>query len=381
MKCELCDSSRQDEIQFGSFLIRYDKAAHLNCLILSYGLKQRGSDNVDFNGYLFSDVSSRRRYFYKQSCCYCNERYANLKCANKHCQRLFHFICGIENRARNQYVKPYFSYCNQHVTKPKYRPKSTEFCCICYDNLFDESKRFCPVTMLRSPCCRDNWFHKLCIQRYALEGGRSFRCPICNNTEKFRKSMLLWGVFTHDNPTEEEIFQEHMDHLIVMRRELFEPQDEDEPLVAPLQIDPPLEINFNHDYHDDYDSDDYDYDYYDYYHHNRFNNYHYFQTPDEKSKGFCIGLKRFCCVINNVLCHPFVVLQQQSQINVVSKSYHILPFSLVPIITKLYRQQGWLVFWKGFFESLCLKGVSLLFRNLHFFDEMPFIYVGFKGYV
>lgn len=133
-----------------------------------------------------------------QTCCYCKKSIANISCNRRKCQRTFHFNCGVQNGARNQFVPPFRSYCHRHVKLPKCRPSENERCCICYEDIFEESTGFLPGSMLHSPCCRNYWFHKLCLQKYAYIAGNLFKCPICKNSNEFLPAMRYWGVCVED---------------------------------------------------------------------------------------------------------------------------------------------------------------------------------------
>ncbi|XP_047139508.1 mitochondrial outer membrane protein SLC25A46 isoform X1 [Hydra vulgaris] len=90
-------------------------------------------------------------------------------------------------------------------------------------------------------------------------------------------------------------------------------------------------------------------------------------NPKEKSdnlariSGFALGVGSL--YIQETLGYPFIVLRRQCQLNNRSIRYHILPFSLFPVLTKIHQKQGFGVFWKGWGSSCLLNG-SIIFIEM-----------------
>lgn len=361
MRCQLCGSNKQDVIQYGPFIRKQNIAVHKNCLFFSSGLHEFQVDHYGFYEFFLDEISNQRRLFNTRNCCYCKKKTANISCSQRDCQSTFHYICGLQNGARNQFVAPFRSYCHRHVKSPKSRPNANEICCICRDKIFIGTTNFNPAQMLRSPCCRSNWFHKLCLQTYAHSAGDLFRCPVCNNKDNFLISMRYWGVcgpkvigrvelLTNANDDEEEEYEDSANLL--------------EPLRRNQEI---LFLNEN-SMRQRYEEEIFSAYYYEYaqfpwclWNNEHGNSY----VPQNKSK----GLTRFSLFVDNVLSHPFIVLRQQCQVNNVARRYHLLPFSLVPIIIQLYYRQGPKTFWKGLGCSLILRGISWLIGTDTFTGE------------
>ncbi|XP_053951282.1 uncharacterized protein LOC128858803 [Anastrepha ludens] len=205
MKCELCDSERCNTIEYGEFLTKNGKGVHTNCLYLSSGLRQAGRESEGFLGFLLKDIAAERARVSKIQCYYCGKMRANIGCCESRCHRSFHMICGIECGAMNQFLHTFRSFCNRHVRKVQARPKPDDKCCICYENIFNENERFRAVKMIRAPCCRNGWFHKICLQKFAKSAGYFFKCPLCNDLQKFRERMSSWGIFVQDKDAEWEM--------------------------------------------------------------------------------------------------------------------------------------------------------------------------------
>ncbi|XP_004524912.1 uncharacterized protein LOC101456268 [Ceratitis capitata] len=205
MKCELCGSDKLDSIRYGEFLTKNGKGVHTNCLYLSSGMNQNGKDDEGILGFLIKDIAVERKRVSTIQCYYCGEMSANIGCCEKRCYRNFHMICGMENGAMNQYLDTYRSFCHKHVRKTQSRPKRNDDCGICYENIFNGSTRFSSVNMLRATCCRNGWFHKYCLQKFAKMAGYFFKCPLCNDCQKFKKDMSFWGIFIHDKDADWEL--------------------------------------------------------------------------------------------------------------------------------------------------------------------------------
>lgn len=89
------------------------------------------------------------------------------------------------------------SYCQQHhikqsVKKTKLQNTAALQCGICKDNV----KPSASFSTILAPCCEHNaWFHRKCVQEMALNAGYSFKCPLCNDVQKFKCTMLNLGIY------------------------------------------------------------------------------------------------------------------------------------------------------------------------------------------
>ncbi|XP_025411589.1 solute carrier family 25 member 46-like isoform X2 [Sipha flava] len=70
-------------------------------------------------------------------------------------------------------------------------------------------------------------------------------------------------------------------------------------------------------------------------------------------------LKPTCLILQHVVSYPFIVLRRQCQLHYASVRYHIVPFSLIPVVFRLVKSQGISVLWKGFGTVLLIKGVTM----------------------
>uniref|UniRef100_A0A1I8PEK2 PHD-type domain-containing protein n=1 Tax=Stomoxys calcitrans TaxID=35570 RepID=A0A1I8PEK2_STOCA len=197
-KCFLCKSDKKDSLQYGEFL-RNKKmgiGVHTYCLYLSSNLTQNGDDSEGILGFLKPDIDKEQARTSHLKCFYCHKRYANIGCCEKRCRRTFHLICGLENGAENQFCKSFKSFCHTHRRKHASKiPAPNTNCLICYDILREPNESFNPIKMILSPCCRNGWYHKLCLQKLANTAGYFFKCPLCNDAHVFRQSLPVRGIF------------------------------------------------------------------------------------------------------------------------------------------------------------------------------------------
>ncbi|KAH8368028.1 hypothetical protein KR084_005864 [Drosophila pseudotakahashii] len=211
--CVLCRSSESDELIYGTTIREGSLMVHHYCLYLSSNLVQRGSKRVGIMRFLQDDIVAEARRSKQLNCCYCHRPGANIGCCKARCRRTFHTKCGVENHTQSQFRDTYKSYCHQHVRNHRHRPASEkEPCVICKDPLIGAGERFSVVTMLYSPCCRNGWYHRNCLQSYANTAGYFFKCPLCNNSEAFH-DVALMGICLYSQDasweTEPNAFADH----------------------------------------------------------------------------------------------------------------------------------------------------------------------------
>ncbi|EDX02053.2 PHD finger protein 7 [Drosophila yakuba] len=205
--CVLCRSSERDELIFGTVHVQDNIMVHRNCLYLSSNLVQRGNKRLGILNFLKEDIEEEAKRCRTLMCYYCRRPGANIGCCKSSCRRTFHTKCGIDNLAQNQFSDTYKSYCHQHVLMHRRRPAliKEQECVICAEALIGEGERFSVVTCIFAPCCRNGWFHRKCLQRYANSAGYFFKCPLCNNLEVFRKvAMMGISVLNQDATWETE---------------------------------------------------------------------------------------------------------------------------------------------------------------------------------
>lgn len=127
-------------------------------------------------------------------CYICKTKGANIRCCRKSCELSFHLTCGLKAGCQNQFHGMFDSYCELHnqIDEPTYNHKSDDVCIICYD----EMGEYHPNNSIQSPCCSKNsWYHKKCLTEYAKTSANSTKCPLCNNSDLFRQTILNRGIY------------------------------------------------------------------------------------------------------------------------------------------------------------------------------------------
>lgn len=75
-------------------------------------------------------------------------------------------------------------------------------------------------------------------------------------------------------------------------------------------------------------------------------------------------IKPTCLILQHVVSYPFIVLRRQCQLHYASTRYHIVPFTLIPVVYRLVKSQGISVLWKGFGTVLLIKGITMAIEAL-----------------
>ncbi|KAL5008056.1 hypothetical protein ScPMuIL_013637 [Solemya velum] len=202
--CQFCLMAVDDPETYGKSLFQHGIRIHYFCMLFSSGLCQRGkTEKQGILGFLPEDILKEKRRGCRLKCSYCKKGGATIGCVVKNCRRAFHLPCGKENGTLHQYFDTYRSYCPEHRPKQP-QPVSDRLafygtanttCAICLNSV---EARTSDQT-LRSPCCRNSWFHRNCVQRFATSAGLYFfKCPLCNNKDSFQDEMLNMGIYIPD---------------------------------------------------------------------------------------------------------------------------------------------------------------------------------------
>ncbi|XP_038221962.1 solute carrier family 25 member 46 [Zerene cesonia] len=69
-------------------------------------------------------------------------------------------------------------------------------------------------------------------------------------------------------------------------------------------------------------------------------------------------------VTENLLSHPFIVLRRQCQVHNTLKNYHIVPYTLLPVVARLHRRQDVTTLWKGIGSTCIVKGLNLAVEDV-----------------
>ncbi|NXN16650.1 G2E3 ligase, partial [Indicator maculatus] len=212
--CVLCGRTDDCPKKYGEkrTFVEYNVTVHYYCLLMSSGIWQRGEEDEGVDGFLFTDFRKEVNRAAKLKCNICKKKGASIGCVAPKCKRSYHFPCGIQKECLFQFMEDFRSYCWEHkpVQKiPDTECKGSSQCTICLD-LVEQIPTY---SVLRSPCCKNAWFHRECLQYQALSAGIFFfRCTLCNNMDKFQKEMLRMGIHIPEKDAswelEENAYQE-----------------------------------------------------------------------------------------------------------------------------------------------------------------------------
>lgn len=164
--------------------------------MLSYSCVQNGNDDEGIDGFLTTDIHYTVKAHTKMKCSYCTKKGASVRCCIQGCEKRFHVICGVKRKCLNQFGDQFDSYCHQHVNiKEKYEIHGSSWHCqICNESMGD----YDPITSIPS-CCDQGYYHKRCIQEYAISAGYLTKCPSCgNDADGYRKFLRSRGIFCPD---------------------------------------------------------------------------------------------------------------------------------------------------------------------------------------
>lgn len=193
-KCMLCKTEYENDVQYGELKTLDDITVHYFCLLLASHIEQRGNDDEGILGFLPNDIRKIINKGKKFKCIYCKLMGATVHCIIKKCQNVFHLICGLEKGTLHQYFGQFKSYCHLHRPQQKVPPeylKNDAKCLICLNSVYG----FVSNDSLWPPCCKNTWFHRICVQKLALSTGYFFKCPLCNNLDIFVEAMKKQGIY------------------------------------------------------------------------------------------------------------------------------------------------------------------------------------------
>uniref|UniRef100_A0A452S9Z7 G2/M-phase specific E3 ubiquitin protein ligase n=1 Tax=Ursus americanus TaxID=9643 RepID=A0A452S9Z7_URSAM len=215
---------------------KWNLTVHYYCLLMSSGIWQRGKEEEGVYGFLIEDIRKEVNRASKLKCCVCKKNGASIGCVAPRCKRSYHFPCGLQRECIFQFTGNFASFCWKHrpvqiITSNNYRDSLP--CTICLEFI----EPIPTYNILRSPCCKNAWFHRDCLQVQAINAGVFFfRCTVCNNSDIFQKEMLRMGIHIPEKDAswelEENAYQEllqHYEHCDVRRCRCKEGRDYNAP--------------------------------------------------------------------------------------------------------------------------------------------------------
>ncbi|XP_036855388.1 G2/M phase-specific E3 ubiquitin-protein ligase isoform X5 [Manis javanica] len=195
---------------------KWNLTVHYYCLLMSSGIWQRGKEEEGVYGFLVEDIRKEVNRASKLKCSICKKTGASIGCVAPRCKRSYHFPCGLQRECIFQFTGNFASFCWKHqpvqiITSNNCRDSLP--CTICLEFI----EPIPTYSILRSPCCKNAWFHRDCLQVQAINAGVFFfRCTICNNSDIFQKEMLRMGIHIPEKDAswelEENAYQELLQH-------------------------------------------------------------------------------------------------------------------------------------------------------------------------
>ncbi|XP_028725500.1 G2/M phase-specific E3 ubiquitin-protein ligase isoform X1 [Peromyscus leucopus] len=214
---------------------KWNFSVHYYCLLMSSGIWQRGKEEEGVYGFLVEDIRKEVNRASKLKCTVCKKNGASIGCVVPQCKRSYHLPCGLQKECIFQFTDNFASFCWKHrpvqAITSKYRDSLP--CTICLEFI----EPIPSYNILQSPCCKNAWFHRDCLQVQAINAGvYFFRCTLCNNTDIFQKEMLRMGIHIPEKDASweleenayEELLQSH-DRCDVRRCHCKEGRDYNEP--------------------------------------------------------------------------------------------------------------------------------------------------------
>ncbi|KAG6448950.1 hypothetical protein O3G_MSEX005778 [Manduca sexta] len=87
--------------------------------------------------------------------------------------------------------------------------------------------------------------------------------------------------------------------------------------------------------------------------------------PDEENNTYVTtAISVASLITENLLSHPFIVLRRQCQVHNSLKSYHIFPYTLLPVVVRLHRRQDVTTLWKGIGSTCIVRGLNLAVEDV-----------------
>ncbi|XP_065762361.1 G2/M phase-specific E3 ubiquitin-protein ligase isoform X2 [Muntiacus reevesi] len=232
--CVFCRKNDDCPIKYGEKKTheKWNLTVHYYCLLMSSGIWQRGKEEEGVYGFLIEDIRKEVTRASKLKCSVCKKTGASIGCVAPRCKRSYHFPCGLQRECVFQFTGNFASFCWKHrpvqiITSNNCR--DSLLCTICLEFI----EPIPTYSVLRSPCCKNAWFHRDCLQVQAINAGVFFfRCTICNNSDIFQKEMLRMGIHIPEKDAswelEENAYQEllqHYEHCDVRRCRCKEGRD------------------------------------------------------------------------------------------------------------------------------------------------------------
>ncbi|XP_045450431.1 solute carrier family 25 member 46 [Melitaea cinxia] len=88
-------------------------------------------------------------------------------------------------------------------------------------------------------------------------------------------------------------------------------------------------------------------------------------TPEEENNAYVTtAISVASLITENLLSHPFIVLRRQCQVHNSLRNYHIVPYTLLPVVVRLHKRQDFTTLWKGIGSTCIVKGLNLAVEDV-----------------
>lgn len=187
--CKLCLSNEDNELKYGKLFKSDELTVHHFCLLFGPACMQNGDDDEGFEGFLPEDIKKEIKRVKRIKCVYCKKLNANLGCCVSSCHAAYHTNCAWKNDVVFEFTSKFQTFCKNHKeVRQEEKKKLDSACAICFEKT---TKKFRSILI---PCCKNAWFHRKCLQQYALNAGLFYKCPLCGDKES-KASLKLLGIF------------------------------------------------------------------------------------------------------------------------------------------------------------------------------------------
>ncbi|OXB64333.1 hypothetical protein ASZ78_004966 [Callipepla squamata] len=225
--CVLCGRADVDPDICGYLCANRGVHAHEFCLKFAMGIDNKGPVTTGIVQHPLSDVRRVVRAAknkrseashggplmslpcaFFQKCFVCGDFGATIHCAKSRCRRRFHLPCATDGECVTEFFGSCRSFCGKHRPQQtsEAAPAQGTNCTICLEPVGDGLSYH---TML-CPVCKQAWFHRGCIQRYALSAGiTQFKCPVCAEKTAFSMEMITMGLQIPVRPTPASLQEGH----------------------------------------------------------------------------------------------------------------------------------------------------------------------------
>ncbi|CRK93736.1 CLUMA_CG007264, isoform A [Clunio marinus] len=185
--CCVCLNKVQNDILFGEMMTLNEINAHYFCLLSATFIEQTGrmqGEPEGILGFTKDDIASSLQSYRSTLCYLCRRESAAVKCAEKGCERSWHYPCGtVSGSCVTEFTGQFKSYCGKHFKDPNNGKKHQDnaYCLICFDVITS----YDPANSIISSCClyASDYFrcfnHKQCVLKYTKNAGNDSMCINC----------------------------------------------------------------------------------------------------------------------------------------------------------------------------------------------------------